>query len=1332
MTARRLTAAGAVLALLALPARARALEETWTVDKNANGKYIRALPTPTVGTNPVRLQDVTGVGYLRATALNTLPLTFSAAIPVADVTGAVATTRTLTAGAGMTGGGDLSANRTFNIIANADATIVVNADDVQAGVMQTANIANSAITYAKLQNVAAASRVLCRGSASGAGVMQECTLGTGLAMTGTVLSATGSGTVTAVTATPPLLSSGGATPELSLQFDNTTLTLTGGDALQRAALSGAITATAGSNTTAFGALAATSVLANATGSPAVPAALVAGADNLPLRRASGVLDFGTIPVASVIGAESALTFTSPLSRSVDTISIATNGIGDSLIRQSAALSLVGNGTNASANVGDIIAGSDGCVYRRSGTTVGCGTIGVGSVPALAATFITQTPSSDFANEQALSALATGYMRSTTVTGAVTTTTTVPATDISGLTAAQVGFGSSGGALTSSSRLTFTDTGNGVLRVNNTTLTNRLTLSPTGVAGTLATASRFAVGVDGGTGLGNSLSLYVGSAAFPRVLMNSNVVGDDNTFISLQNSDSFYFLGSGRSAPGASAELVRWYVDLYVDPNIRGNQSGTNPLNEHWWRGSNWLFAGGPSTVDQDFHVFEASTIGALGGWTGVGSSTVVITGPTAGSGIPAANLHALRIKGAGTDISARIAGGVRIDGTAANALRVSTFGAGNVVSDASGQFSVDATTYAPTSRTLTAGAGMTGGGTLAADRTFDVVAGDATLVVGANSMVAGVMQTANIADDAVTNAKAANMATARIKGRVTSGTGDPEDLTGTQATTLLDTFTASSKGLVPPGGAAAGTFLQFDGTWAVPPGTGGGGTITSVSGTLGRISSTGGTAPILDLVATGVTAATYTYATVAVDIYGRITSAADGTTPASAAAHFLTDRAEAGLSAEVNLGGQSGSGVQQTVISAGVATFNTFAATVNRIPRGSGTNGGLTDSAGLLYDGTTLISTSSTTSAEVVHATSAITNHLSPTAIVESSAATGQALIALRANGAVRGGLRADYLGNVVLVSQGGDQYFFTGGDTGVGTQRMLISGSTGAVTINSLGTGMVKSTSGALANATAGVDYQAPFTWPGSGDEILASNGSGGPPNAYTNFTYDGGELALGLSAVQSWYNVRLGVSWERVRAFWSGNVWSLKSEAAGVGVVRPISINADTAALTLSGSNVTVTPLAGSGTRAVTADAGGNLGTMTITRQANLTFDLTALSDSAINTSGQDIPVGTTNAFPGVVAHRYTLGQARASVILGAVIISNSFTGGGSWSLSVYKNGVTTGATIGPFTSGSGAVESTAIVAIGGTVGDVYHLVYTTSGTLNTAASDIRFTANLTFDTL
>ena len=48
----------------------------------------------------------------------------------------------------------------------------------------------------------------------------------------------------------------------------------------------------------------------------------------------------------------------------------------------------------------------------------------------------------------------------------------------------------------------------------------------------------------------------------------------------------------------------------------------------------------------------------------------------------------------------------------------------------------------------------------------------------------------------VTNAKLGNVNTATFKARTTAGSGSPEDLTGTQATTLLDVATASLKGLI--------------------------------------------------------------------------------------------------------------------------------------------------------------------------------------------------------------------------------------------------------------------------------------------------------------------------------------------------------------------------------------------------------------------------------------------------------------------------------------------------------------------------------------------------------
>jgi hypothetical protein len=59
--------------------------------------------------------------------------------------------------------------------------------------------------------------------------------------------------------------------------------------------------------------------------------------------------------------------------------------------------------------------------------------------------------------------------------------------------------------------------------------------------------------------------------------------------------------------------------------------------------------------------------------------------------------------------------------------------------------------------------------------------GDVTASAGSNSTT--------IANDAVTNAKLANVATATIKGRITAGTGDPEDLTPAQVIEVIGAAT---------------------------------------------------------------------------------------------------------------------------------------------------------------------------------------------------------------------------------------------------------------------------------------------------------------------------------------------------------------------------------------------------------------------------------------------------------------------------------------------------------------------------------------------------------------
>lgn len=118
---------------------------------------------------------------------------------------------------------------------------------------------------------------------------------------------------------------------------------------------------------------------------------------------------------------------------------------------------------------------------------------------------------------------------------------------------------------------------------------------------------------------------------------------------------------------------------------------------------------------------------------------------------------------------------------------ISAFGA-TLVDDANAAAAQVTLGVPPNARLLTAGAGLTGGGDLSADRTFDVVANaDGSITVNANDIQVGVLAT-----DAQHGSR---------------GNG-----------TLHTVFTAALDGFVPLSGGGVVNFLRADGTWAAPAG----------------------------------------------------------------------------------------------------------------------------------------------------------------------------------------------------------------------------------------------------------------------------------------------------------------------------------------------------------------------------------------------------------------------------------------------------------------------------------------------------------------------------------
>ncbi|MGB8818546.1 MAG: DUF2793 domain-containing protein [Rhizobiaceae bacterium] len=110
---------------------------------------------------------------------------------------------------------------------------------------------------------------------------------------------------------------------------------------------------------------------------------------------------------------------------------------------------------------------------------------------------------------------------------------------------------------------------------------------------------------------------------------------------------------------------------------------------------------------------------------------------------------------------------------------------------------------------------------LAGDDNFHVKVSPDGSVWSEAITVNGTSGQVTLAGNSVANAALADMAPGTFKGRADAGIGDPQDISGAQATALLDTFTTSAKGLAPASGSIGAGYLKADGSWGLPaPGEG--------------------------------------------------------------------------------------------------------------------------------------------------------------------------------------------------------------------------------------------------------------------------------------------------------------------------------------------------------------------------------------------------------------------------------------------------------------------------------------------------------------------------------
>jgi hypothetical protein len=220
-------------------------------------------------------------------------------------------------------------------------------------------------------------------------------------------------------------------------------------------------------------------------------------------------------------------------------------------------------------------------------------------------------------------------------------------------------------------------------------------------------------------------------------------------------------------------------------NFSGSSSGTNTGDQTTITGN----AGTATTLQ---------TARTINGVSFNGSANITVTANTPNS---------LTYNNAGTGA----ASGTTFNGSAATTISYNTIGAPSTTgTNASGTWGISIT---GSSASATGNAGTAT--TLATGRTIGMT-GDVSWTSPAFNGSANVTAAGTIQAGMVTNAKLADMATQTFKGRTTAGTGVPEDLTVTQATALLNTFTTSLKGLAPASGGGTTNFLRADGTWAAP------------------------------------------------------------------------------------------------------------------------------------------------------------------------------------------------------------------------------------------------------------------------------------------------------------------------------------------------------------------------------------------------------------------------------------------------------------------------------------------------------------------------------------
>jgi hypothetical protein len=232
------------------------------------------------------------------------------------------------------------------------------------GTVATAGIADGAVTTAKIATDAVTSTQIATGAVSNADLASAAAL-------------TVKGNATNAAASPTDIAAG--TDGYVLRRSGTAL---GFGTVDTAGITdGAVTtakiATGAVSNADLASAAALTVKGNATNAAASPTDIAAGTDGYVLRRSGTSLGFGTVATAGI--ADGAITTAKIATDAITSTQIATGAVSNADLANMNALTVKGNATNAAASPTDIAAGTDGYVLRRSGTSLGFGTVATAGI-----------------------------------------------------------------------------------------------------------------------------------------------------------------------------------------------------------------------------------------------------------------------------------------------------------------------------------------------------------------------------------------------------------------------------------------------------------------------------------------------------------------------------------------------------------------------------------------------------------------------------------------------------------------------------------------------------------------------------------------------------------------------------------------------------------------------------------------------------------------------------------------------------------------------------------------------------------------------------------------